>query len=263
MINNTERNGNFTSSKAGVLMSPGKKKGEFSAKALTYIEQRKKERKLGRSLSLNKQNRATLWGHCLEGYVLQKLNETDDFNGYELTANDSVIHPKYSFWAGSPDLRHRAKVGDIKCYEPENFVNIVDAMLTGDIQVFKKECPDEYWQLVSNACILNVPNAEIIAFMPYESELFDLMNYVDNLDIDQPWRYKFISDAITNDDYSELPYLPDGGYYKNLNRFEFVVPGEDKLILEEWIIKANNSISDDSHIITATYDRDLKATIIE
>lgn len=237
---NTLRDGAFTSSKASLLVKSGRG-NEFSAAGLTYIRQRRTERRMGRTIELNKAGRSAAWGLALEGYVYNQL----EFSGYELTSQESKQHSLYPFWVGSADLvAPRVKVGDIKCYEPDAFSQLTDAILTQDIETFKDQCPDEYWQLVSNAAINQVPKAEIISFMPYKKDLEAVKDYVDNIDDGmEQWRYKFISDLIGMEELSSIPYLPDNGYYKDLNRFEFEVPVKDIETLTDRILLAEAEIS--------------------
>ena len=54
------------------------------------------------------------------------------------------------------------------------------------------------------------------------------------------WKYKFIRDLPIED----LPFLPDDGYYKNINKFAFIVPEEDKELLESRILKAEENIKE-------------------
>lgn len=229
---NIARIGNFTSSNTHKLMTLAKNGKDFGSPALTYIKEKNYERKLKRSLELEKDSRATLWGKLLELYVQEMLPLE-----YEPCGHESILHPKIAYWAGSPDNKnsvHRI-VGDIKAYEPKGFCEYVDA-LSGGIGVFKKECPKEYYQLVSNACILGYENIEAIAFMPYESEILAIREFAANYDGDDQYKYRFIAEAPLQ----ELPYLPDGGYYKNLNQFRFQVPAEDKAALQANIIKAGS-----------------------
>jgi len=145
------------------------------------------------------------------------------------------LHPTIKGWSGSKDLIVPGlKVSDIKCYEPKNFALYTDVILKKNIELIKLEFPKEYWQLVSNAIINNVDSAEAITFMPYESELEEVRQMAENYDGPDQWKYRFIAES----DKSSLPYLPNGGYYKNLNIFEFVVPQEDKEFLTNRVLKA-------------------------
>lgn len=237
MIENIERIGNPTSSQMWKLMTNNKKGDDFGSPGLTYIEEKKIERKLGRSIETSSYSKDMMWGLFLEKRVEYLL---PDF-GYELKSKITTVHPEYNFWAGSADLINEGlKVGDIKCYQPKNFSILTDAILSQDVSFFKENCAKEYWQLVSNAAINQVPNAEIISYMPYRSELIDIRAAA--YDVDDPgneWKYRFIYESEDID----LAFLPDGGYYKNLNTFEFEVPKEDIHALTERVIKANEIIT--------------------
>lgn len=72
-MNNDLRFGRFTSSEVYKLMSSGKAKGSFGKPALTYIEEKNMERRLGRGLNVEQNARPMTWGSLLEGYVFDKL----------------------------------------------------------------------------------------------------------------------------------------------------------------------------------------------
>ena len=76
--------------------------------------------------------------------------------------------------------------------------------------------------------------------MPYFSELEDIRTMAENYDGGDQWKYRFIVESPD----AELPYLPDGGYYKNLNKFEFEVPKEDKDFLTERVELAIELLND-------------------
>lgn len=222
---NQERIGNFTSSEIWRLTTMNRKKDGFGAPGLSYIEEKSIERVMGRSISIDFHSQAAAWGTFLEMFVFGSIGVE-----YEITSNKTDIHPSIPYWSGSKDLIVRGvKVSDIKCYQPLNFARYTNALLKGDIKYLKENFKKEYWQLVSNAIINEVPNAEAITFMPYESELEDIRDLAYNYDGSDQWKYKFIYE----NDKSALPYLPDKGYYKNLNKFEFEVPQEDKDFLTE------------------------------
>ena len=222
---NKERIGSFTSSEIYKLIKKGTGKNEFSAPGLTYIEEKQLEIKLGRSIGVDAYSQAMAWGSFMELYVFSLIGTE-----YIITSNETDAHPTIKGWAGSKDLIVLGKkVSDIKCYQPKNFAQYTNALLKCDVENIKNNFPKEYWQLVSNAIINDVPNAEAITFMPYESELEDIREMAANYDGGDQWKYRFIAEA----DKSALPYLPDGGYYKNLNIFEFEISLEDKIILTE------------------------------
>lgn len=223
IIENISRIGNFTSSQIYRLMgSPAVSK--------TYIEERNLERQLGRSVDNEAYSNDMAWGSFLEQRVLDLLGLE-----YCLSSNQTDTHSEINYWSGSKDLIViGVKISEIKCYQPKNFAKYTNALLTKDIEHIKKEFPKEYYQLVSNAIINKVPNAEAITYMPYESELEEIREMASNYDGVDQWKYRFISER----DKSGLAYLPDGGFFKNLNLFEFEVPKEDKETLTERVLEA-------------------------
>lgn len=229
MIDNEERIGRFTSSQIYRLMSNGRAKDSVGAPFHSYLSEKQRERKLGRSLSLNKGNRSTAWGELMEWYVMSNYIGLN----YQHHGKTTTVHPRIDCWAGSPDLvQTGVKVGDIKCFEPDNFTKLADVLLLQDVDAFKDAYTAEYWQLVSNACIHDVPRAEMLLFMPYWSELGKIREWMDGPDAPaeaETWKYKFIFDAPDN----ELLFVPDDcTAYTNLITFEFEVPIEDKAALE-------------------------------
>lgn len=246
MIENIERIGSFTSSQIWNLAAKGKGENGFSVGALTYIKSRRQERKLMRSGDVEVKSRAMLWGLCLEGFV-EKL--IDEF-GYELISNQSKMHPKHDFWAGSTDLlKPKVKVGDIKCYEPINFSELSDVLLAKDVELFKKERPKEFWQLVSNAIINEVPVAESVAFMPSIEQLPAIAEYISQMDELEQLKYEFIYNDIVNERLERLPYLPSNSDYKPINKFEFTVPEEDIEFLTKRVLLAESMISKEPSLL--------------
>ncbi len=54
------------------------------------------------------------------------------------------------------------------------------------------------------------------------------------------WKYRFIYEK----DHDSLPHLQDGGYYNNLNRFEFVVPKADIELLTSKVIEHSKKLTE-------------------
>lgn len=230
IVQNKARIGSFTSSEIHKLVKPGKS-NEFSAPGLTYIRKKVYENRLGRSIDTGAYSRAIAWGELVEIFLFEKINDY-----YIPTGAQTVPHPSIDHWAGSPDfVMEGVKVADTKCYWPENFCRYVDVLITEDIERIKKEYEAEYWQLVSNSCILDTPKAEVICYMPYKEELEEIREFVNNYRGSDPWRYRFI---VEDQDY-QLPFIDsETSFYKNLNTFEFEVPQADKELLTERVIKA-------------------------
>jgi hypothetical protein len=222
---NKERIGCFTSSEIHRLMSNDRTGKGIGAPGLSYIEEKYFETKLGRSTTTEAYSQPMAWGQFMEMYVFNLIG-----TAYEITSKKTDAHPTIKGWSGSKDLIVRGvKVSDIKCYQPLNFARYTDALLSKDLDFIKENFKKEYWQLISNAIINEVPNAEAITFIPYESELEEIREMASNYDGAEQWKYRFIAES----DKSSLPYIPNEGYYSNLNNFEFEVPIEDKILLTE------------------------------
>jgi hypothetical protein len=258
---NIVRVGNFNSSKIVALTKLTKDKKAFGEKAITFIAQKNYERRLGRSITTETTAKATNWGNLCESIAFDKLGLD-----YSISSQETDTHPSIDYWVGSKDgLKHDEgkTVIDIKCpITLESFCGLVQPIydgLTGMDAMNKvrdnhKEGETYYWQLVSNAIINNCKYAELIVFVPYKSELEEIKLAADG----QPNLYWV---AMSSD--SELPYILDVGYYKNINVIRFEVPQEDKDFLTEQILKAGKLLIDRNTFLLATYDQDLKATIIE
>lgn len=230
MVENKERIAHLTSSKIFKLIKVDAK-GNFQKPGETYIQEKRMEKRMNRCLDVEKYAKQMAWGHFMELFVHK--NHLDIY--YEKTATETDRHPTIKGWSGSKDfIVVRKKISELKAYEPKKFGAYTDALLTKDISIIRENFPEEYWQLVSNAMINNVPNAEAITFMPYKSELDEVRKMAENYDDYDQWKYRFIWES----EDKALPYLPDGGYYKNLNKFEFEVPKEDKELLTERVNQA-------------------------
>lgn len=175
----------------------GKKKtidGGFSAGVLTYIEEKNMERKFMLSLTQEVYTKPMAWGKICAMYVHEKRMGIE----YQSVGDRTLPHPTIDFWKGSPDFKNPSKkiIAECKAYERKNFAHYACAILTNNTEVLKRDCPEEYWQMVSNAIILDYDYIQPILFMPYLSELPDLALFAANLDDSEQWKYKFIFDAV-------------------------------------------------------------------
>lgn len=256
MINNAIRVGNFTSSEIWKLMVTGKGENGFGAAAITYIKEKNLERKLGRTVKTEAYSKAMAWGNLIERYVFEEKLGME----YEIHSKTTDVHPTIDFWSGSKDLIVSGKkIGEIKCYEPKNFAVYTDALLTGDPEKIKTECPEEYWQIISNAIINQVPKGEGITYIPYRSELPLIRDYAMNYDGNDQWKYRYIAES----ENEALPFIPDGGYYKDLNRFEFIVPLRDIDELTHKVLLAGTMLIKTPSVLLVSHNPNLKTTLIE
>lgn len=239
-MNNKERYGNFTSSEIAKLMANGKAKGALGVPALTYIQERNMERKLGRGLKDDTDAKACDWGHICEEYVLSVLGLE-----YSTISKQTIIHPDYDFWAGTPDsicYGQNHTVVDVKApFTLKSFCTFVDAWERGGIQAIRDEHKDGekfYYQLISNACLTGCNQGELVIFCPYERQLEELRAIAEKLG------FGWVA-------FAELPYLIEGKYYKNLNKFRFPIPAEDKQALEDRVKLAGEKLIDVPKMILA------------
>lgn len=187
------------------------------------------ERRLGRPLGSEVSAKPLSWGNFLEGIVFEKLGLE-----YELHHKTRYAHPTIANWTGAPDTRKASVVGDIKNpFTMKSFCIHVDAF--GSIEKFKEVDKGKwYWQLISNAILTGSDRAEIIIYCPYKKDLDDIRERAGMFDGDQN-KVAFLN--WSDDD--ELPWIPEGGHYKDLNIWEFDVPEEDRIFLTNRVIEAN------------------------
>lgn len=241
-MNNINRWGKFTSSNVYKLIKLTTK-GDFQAPGITYIEEKAIERKMKSCLDGGAHTQSLAWGNFMELVVYSILGVQ-----YQISSKDTTPHPIHGkYWSGSKDLftvnpqtGKMESIAEIKCYQKKNFALYTDCILKKDIELFKENFQKEYWQIVSNACIEGVDIGEAITYMPYVSEYEEIREMAENYDGADAWKYKFIRDLPVQD----LPFLPDGGYYKNINKFDFIVPEEDKKLLEDRILQAESKIKE-------------------
>ena len=244
---NISRIGNFTSSEIAALMTTSKDGKSFGKPALTYIEEKNMERRLGRSLDSEQSAHPLTWGKLIEKRVFDLLGLE-----YTLTSQETVQHPTISCWSGSQDgnkFDEGRTVIDIKCpitlksfcqlvdgiYQCKNSLGVADGnMIIAGVRENHKDGEKYYWQLVSNAILTDSKYAELIVYVPYKSELEAIRELANNYDGADQRKYAWINFAEDN----ELPYLIEGGYYKNLNIITFLVPEEDKILLTEKVLAA-------------------------
>ena len=265
------RNGCFTSSEIVALLSMGvrdmteqeleqqKKDNPKSRKktieswpgkaAITYINQCNMERRLGRSLDGELDARPVTWGRFVEPLLFSMLGEDYSYN-----SSDTLTHPLYPFWRGTPDGRKKSTKrtsAEAKCpYTLESFCKLVQPLYDGFegldainalrngytaknglIQPPHADFEKYYWQQVSNCCIDDCEASDFIIYCPYESELEVIQRVA--VESGNPNAY-FIANASKN----TLPYIKADGYYRNINIISFDIPVEDKEFLTETVKNA-------------------------
>ena len=190
MIDNKLRHFNFTSSQIHRLCG-SIKNGEPSAAFYGYIEEKMYERKLKRSVQSGGYSQPMAWGKFLEKRVNDNLGLE-----YELISKTTFLNPKISCHSGSPDFIVKGvKVAELKCYQMLKFAKYTTALYTEDLTYIKTEFPEEFWQIISNSMIHNLPKGEAITYAPYESEMEELRElaqdplYLDKIGM-MPWEVR-------------------------------------------------------------------------
>lgn len=222
------RHGSFSSSNAWKLMTKDRSGKGFGAPALKYIKQVRYERRLGLPINNEFNAKPTLWGKICEKRAFDLIDLSYEY----VSEKVRLFHPTLP-WSGVPDLKKLTTVGDIKCpWSREVFCDKIEALK--DVKVYKEEFPEDYWQHISNAILLGehgfeIDSFEAIIYCPYKSELEAIRDMVQRLDGETMSKYYW----LTNSHDDELPWIPDGGYYKNINVIRFEVPEADKKALTE------------------------------
>jgi len=227
--NNITRVGNITSSEIVAILANGKEKDSLGKPALTYIEECNFERKLGRSIQTEVNTRSTSWGDLCEQRVFDLLGFE-----YILSSQSTVQHPTINYWSGSPDATKIDTVGDVKCpFTLKSFCQLVESKDIEELRENHKDGEKYYWQLVSNAVLTDKQYAELIVYMPYYSELEIIRELASQNDTPDQNKFAWVNWAADED----LPYLNDGGHYKNINVIRFEVPEADKNRLTDRVLK--------------------------
>lgn len=247
-LSNT-RIGRITSSEIVSLVSNGTKDGSFGKPFHTYVDECIMERFFAQNLENDSEVKAFAWGKLCELIVHEKLPMS-----YEMQSEITEIHPLYPEWVGTPDgkITINGKVDtvtDIKCpLTRKGFYELIKYLYDfNGVEVVKKQNVDGdyiineirknskigekyYWQLVSNACILDAEYAELIVFAPYYDELTEIRQYNETLETPY-W-------LIHRSKNEELPFIYRERGIENINTIRFKIPQEDKDKLTKRVLKA-------------------------
>ena len=241
MIANVNRIGRFTSSQIWKLMTDGRGENGLGAPAITYIEEKRAERCLGRSIDLGAHSPALVWGKVMEVVGFEQEMGLD----YSLCSTETITHPKYNFWSGSPDARTVNKAVEMKCFYPKAYYELSRDLMLEDLQKIKANHKEIYWQVLSNSILLGLNKAEIIAFTLKEKQLIEVREKLLNTDFAmeklgmKDWQVRWIYEK----ELYELPYIPGNIQWPNCVKFEFDVPTEDVIALTKRVLLAEKMLS--------------------
>lgn len=231
------RTGTFSSSEIYKLVKKGRSKDAiFSAVGLTYIREKSYEIRLGQSLNVEQFSKSTSWGHVVEAYAYSEIPSDVLSLASRLESKSRRKHPSL-MWTGASDFETNDMVGDIKSpITLKSFceqVDIYEQVNQGNLEAFKNDKPEYYWQLVSNAILSGKKYAMAVCFVPNEDDALEILSE-DNLQYDAKDEHlSKCKEKLKWLTLDEVPYLREGSSYKTLNYCKFEVPQEDKEFLTE------------------------------
>jgi hypothetical protein len=221
-MNHQDRYDKITSSECYKLFESAKVKA-------SYLEEKRFAKKMKAPMNQESNARPLVWGKFLEGYVFDLMID------YELTSQETIVHPQINKWSGTPDGVKQDIVFDIKCpYTRKSFCKLAEIIISQDAALLKKEYPEYYWQLISNAILTNKPKCELIVYLPKQRELEAIREKaMQNGDIELETKIYWIVNSIDDD----LPHQPNESDYQSMYRLEFEAPQTDREQLIEEILK--------------------------
>lgn len=217
---NNERLGMFTSSKIHMLTINGRTKDSYGKPFYTYVEEKAMEVILNRKLENETEAYPTAWGKLVEQFAFHTLPIDQSFNIKRYTHLNLP-------WSGVPDSISAKHVGDIKCPYTLKSAFLMAMLKTGE--ELKKQKPEYYWQLVSNAILCNRTKAELDIFVPKITRLNEIVEKA--IETESLIRFKTAEG---------LPLLPANCDFPELTRIAFEIPEKDMLFLESRIIEASD-----------------------
>lgn len=212
-----ERTAKFTSSQIYKLMTNGRSKGIFGAKYYEYINEKAMESVLGRGVETEVRADSLSWGNLCESIAFDLLPLE-----YSLVSKKRYSHLDYC-WSGMPDTITDDKVGDIKC--PWTLKSFMQLATTTDL---KKDKPEYFWQLVSNAILCNKKEAELFVFMPKYCRINEIIKEAEK--VDSPIKYKSAN---------QLPWLPENTNIPEVITNKVTITDKDKQALIDRVKQAS------------------------
>lgn len=226
------RVGNFTSSQVYRLCTFGRAKDSIGTPFYTYVTEKIREHRTGRPITKETNAKSTNWGNFMEKWVFEQKMGLK----YSLVSKKRYKHESLLF-SGMPDIITDDTVGDIKNpFTISSFCDTVDSF--ENIETFKKEKPEYYWQLIANSILTGLPKCLLLVHIPYKDELIKIREAAENYDGNQN-HIAFLNWAEDN----ELPYIERGKYYQDINEFTFEPPQEDKDFLIERLTLATDLLT--------------------
>lgn len=228
------RHEKFTSSEIWKLTKKNKAGNGFGAPAITYIKQRVKQARWGKSF-VSSGSVATKWGLHFEEYAAARFAEESGLHiiSYSDPKKDFKCSP-LPHHGGTPDFTtfDEEIVGSIKCPQEEAFIDLWDIIKAKDLAKFKKDEEAYYWQLISDKIVTGAKYCAFVIYMPYEDDAADLLS-----DSDLYWMTDYASIKPASE-FTDVAY------------WIFEPPAEDVEFLTECIIKAGEYLN--AHLIASS-----------
>ena len=242
-----ERTSTFSSSSIYKLVKSGRSKDQdFSAIGLSYIKEKSYEIRLGQSLGSDQSSKATSWGNVVEAYAYSKIPSYVLESTARIASDKRRKHPSL-MWTGASDFESETLVGDIKCpFTRKSFceqVDIYSKVGAGNIEAFKLEKPEYYWQLVSNCILANKEFAMAVVYCPREDDVLEILSESnEGYDANNSDTLNQAKEKIKWLILEETPYLKKECEYSDINYVKFKVPQADKEFLIDRVTLAQNEL---------------------
>lgn len=243
----------FTSSEISALCTWDKAHKNPGKPFYTYIEERRKQRRAKKGFA-SQGSVATKWGNYFEPLAFQRYKQVSGLHliSYSNYQTDFKTSPLANH-GGTPDFSSfdSSIAGSIKCPFTESaFIDLFDLCVEQDPELFKKENPDYFWQLLSDSIVLGAKECHLVPYMPYEDEVMDLVSDSEFYWLQNP------------------PGLRRDTEFTDIKSWVFEPPKEDIAFLSERIEMANKELESPtknkkSSILLAHHDETVNATIIE
>lgn len=155
------RLGVFTSSDIWKIMNQGKK-DVFTETGNAYIMEKAAERLTGQRVEI-RTTEAMQWGIDNEPIAKKALAAN---YGWEIFENEFVKHPELNY-GGSGDgwIRDVNAALEVKCLSTVNHLKEISISAEG-LKSIKKELPERYWQVTSDALLRGCENCALAWFDP-------------------------------------------------------------------------------------------------
>lgn len=212
-------------------MKKGRTKSQpFGEAALTYIREKRAEKKFGRELSKETFAEALAWGNFLEPYVLEKKGLE---KGQRLYDAQLPLTGEPDYAVATPTC---VTIGDVKCpYTLESAALLFEIETGEQLKAIK---PEYYWQLICNAALTleNVDGwpamyGQLVVYVPRFATLPEIC---DREPPEIPGNYRFIQ----SHEYGKMPWIDDFASVTTPHVIEFEVQHEDIEYLNDRVKQA-------------------------